>query len=108
MRSARWRLRIVAGTIGLLLVGLAVFNYVRVYCCAPIHLKLSGGDVRPLRSQMALTICGEVHDAGISLEAIAGGSSEAICASINKGELDLGLVLGGFPQGEYMNVRQVA
>lgn len=108
MRAARWRLRIVAGTIGLLLVGLAVFNYVRVYCCAPIHLTLSGSDACPLRSQMARTICGEVHDAGISLEAVAGSSSEAICASINKGDLDLGVVLGGFPQGEYKNVRQIA
>ncbi len=108
MYSARWRLRIAVGTLGLLLVGVAVFNYVRVYCCEPIHLSLSGGDVCPLRSQMARTICGEVHDAGIMLEPVAGGNSEAICESVNKGELDLGLVLGGFPPGDYKNVRQVA
>ncbi len=108
MYSARWRLRIAVGTLGLLLVGLAVFNYVRMYCCEPIHLTLSGGSVCPLRSQMARTICGEVNSAGIVLELTAGNDSESVCASVNKGELDLGLVLGGFPEGEYKNVRQVA
>jgi TRAP-type uncharacterized transport system substrate-binding protein len=108
MPAARWRLKIAAGVLGVLLVSLAVVNYCRVYCCAPIHLTLSGGNVCPLRSQMAHSICGEIHDAGISLECVAGTHSESICASVDKGELDLGLVLGGFPPDTYKNVRQVA
>ena len=34
MSSKRWRLRIAFGVLGVLLVGWAGLNYVRVYCCA--------------------------------------------------------------------------
>lgn len=106
-----WRrdwLKTTIGVAGLLLVGFAVFNYCRVYCRAPLHLTLSGGNVCLSRSEMARTICREVQDAGIELEPIEGTNSEAICTAVDKGELDLGLVLGGFPTGTHANVRQVA
>lgn len=106
-----WRrdwLKTTIGVAGLLLVGFAVFNYCRVYCRAPIHLTLSGGNVCLSRSEMAHTICREVHDAGIELDPMEGTNSEAICSAVDKGELDLGLVLGGFPTGAHANVRQVA
>lgn len=106
-----WRkdwLKTIIGAIGVLLVGFAVFNYCRVYCRAPIHLTLSGGNVCPSRSEMAQAICSEVHDAGIELEAIEGTNPEAVCSAVDNGELDLGLVLGGFPTGAHANVRQVA
>jgi TRAP-type uncharacterized transport system substrate-binding protein len=108
MSSKRWRLRITFGIIGLTLVGLAVVNYLRVYCCAPIHLRISGGEVCPIRSRMARNICGEVQDAGVTLECMRGTNSETVCAQVDKGQLDLGLVLGGFPDEAYKNVRQVA
>lgn len=106
-----WRrdwLKTTIGAIGVLLVAFAVFNYCRVYLRAPLHLTLSGGNVCPLRSEMAHAICAEVHDAGIELQGVEGTNSEATCAAVNKGELDLGLVLGGFPSGALPNVRQVA
>src|SRR3954468_14638510 len=105
--SHKW-LKAAFGAAGMLLISFAVFNYVRVYCCAPIHLRLSGGDVCPLRSEMARTICSEVHNAGIVLDSAPGTNSESICAAVNRGELDLGLVLGGFPSNMLPNVRQVA
>ena len=108
MSSKRWRLRIIFGILGLLLVGWAGVNYVRTYCCAPVHLRLSGGEVCPLRSRMAKNICSEVNNAGISLECVRGNNSESICAAVNKGDLDLGLVLGGNADDAYPNVRQVA
>jgi TRAP-type uncharacterized transport system substrate-binding protein len=108
MSSKRWRLRIAFGVLGLSLVGWAGVNYVRMYCCAPIHLRLSGGEVCPLRSRMAKNICGEVRDAGVMLECVRGTNSESICAAVDKGDLDLGLVLGGCAQDSYPNVRQVA
>jgi TRAP-type uncharacterized transport system substrate-binding protein len=106
-RSHKW-VKTAIGAAGFLLVAVAVLNYFRVYCCAPIHLRLSGGNVCPLRSEMARTICSEVHNAGIVLESATGTNSEAVCAAVNKGEIDLGLVLGGFPPNAHPNVRQVA
>jgi TRAP-type uncharacterized transport system substrate-binding protein len=108
MRSTRWWLKATIGSIGVLLIGFAMFNYLRVYCCEPVHLTLCGGNVCPLRSEMARSICSEVHSAGIMLEAARGSNSESICEAVNKHELDLGLVLGGFPAGMNPNVRQVA
>ncbi len=101
-------LKTAIGAMGLLLVGFAVFTYCRVYCRAPLHLTLSGGNVCLTRSEMAHTICHEVHDAGIELEPMEGTNSEAICSAVDNGELDLGLVLGGFPTGAHTNVQQVA
>ena len=106
-RSHIW-VKTAIGGAGVLLIALAIFNYFRVYCCAPIQLRLSGGDVCPLRSEMARTICNEVHNAGIVLESAPGTNSEGVCAAVNKGELDVGLVLGGFPPKSHPNVRQVA
>jgi TRAP-type uncharacterized transport system substrate-binding protein len=106
-RSHVW-VKTAIGSAGLLLIALAVFNYFRVYCCAPIYLRLSGGDVCPMRSEMARTICNEVHNAGIVLESAPGTNSEGVCEAVNKGELDVGLVLGGFPPKAHSNVRQVA
>ncbi len=57
---------------------------------------------------MARSLCGEFHGAGIDLQCVAGTNSESILASVDKGELDLGLVLGGSPPDAYQNVRQVA
>ena len=51
-RSHMW-VKTAIGSAGLLLIALAVFNYFRVYCGAPIYLRLSGGDVCPMRSEMA-------------------------------------------------------
>jgi TRAP-type uncharacterized transport system substrate-binding protein len=108
MSSKRWQVKVAIGVLGVLLVGWAGVNYVRMYWCAPTHLRLSGGNVCPLRSRMAKNICGEVRDAGITLECMAGTNSESICAAVDKGELDLGLVLGGCPPDAYPDVRQVA
>jgi TRAP-type uncharacterized transport system substrate-binding protein len=108
MSSTHWRLRIAAGAFGVLLIGVAVYNYCRVYCCAPVHLRISGGTVCRLRSQMTENICNEVHESGIELEAVDNTNSESIAAAVDTGELDLGLVLGGFPEDVHPNVRQVA
>ena len=108
MSSARWRLKIAAGVLGVLLVGVAVYNYCRVYCCVPVHLRISGGTVCRLRSQMTQRICDEVHEAGIVIESVEDTNSESIAEAVDKGELDLGLVLGGFPPDMHPNVRQVA
>ncbi|HEX4415358.1 MAG TPA: hypothetical protein VH107_17120, partial [Lacipirellulaceae bacterium] len=101
-------LKATIGVVGVLLVGLAAFNYWCAFCTAPIHLSLSGGEACPLRSQMARSICGDMTEAGITLEPKRELNSESTCAAVDQGELDLGLVLGGFPSGSHPNVRQVA
>jgi TRAP-type uncharacterized transport system substrate-binding protein len=101
-------LKATIGVVGVLLVGLAAFNYWCAFCTAPIHLSLSGGDACPLRSEMARSICRDVSEAGITLDPKREVSSESTCAAVDKGDLDLGLVLGGFPSGSHPNVRQVA
>lgn len=108
MSTHRKWIKAAIGLLGISLVCLAVFNYCRVYCCAPVHLKISGGNVCPQRSAMARNICQEVHEAGITLETAEATNSESTCAAVNSGELDLGLILGGFPSNMHPNVRQVA
>lgn len=88
--------------------GLAAYNYLACYCSTPIRLTISGGEVCPLRSEMAQRICGEVRNEGIELEAIRDTNSERILTDINSGRLDLGLVLGGVPAKTHRQVRQIA
>jgi len=88
--------------------GLAAYNYLVCYCSAPVRLTISGGEVCPLRSEMAQRICGEVRNEGIELVAVRDTNSENILADINARRLDLGLVLGGVPAEQHPNVRQVA
>jgi len=108
MSTHRKLLRAAIGLFGVVLIGMGVVNYIRVYCCAPVHLKISGGNVCPQRTAMARNICQEVRDAGIVLEPVEATNSEETCAAVNRGELDLGLILGGFPSNMHPNVRQVA
>lgn len=108
MSPRRWQIKLAIGCIGLVLVGWSGINYVRMYCCAPIHLRLSAGNVCPIRARMAQSMCGEIQDAGVSLECVGGTDSTSICGLVDQGKLDLGLVLGGSPTGAYPNVRQVA
>jgi TRAP-type uncharacterized transport system substrate-binding protein len=106
--KSRWRRKICWAVCAVLMLALGAYNYVRVYCCAPIHLTLSGGNVCPLRSEMAKQICREVGNSGIILAASPGTNSEAICRAVDAGKLNLGLVLGGFPPDAHPHVRQVA
>ncbi len=108
MPSARWRWKILLAVGGLALLSLAAYNYAVCYCRAPIHLTLSGGNVCPLRSEMAKRICSEVQADGILIDAQFDTNSAAIGADVNARQLDLGLVLGGFSPDEFPNVRQVA
>jgi TRAP-type uncharacterized transport system substrate-binding protein len=57
---------------------------------------------------MARNICHDVRDAGIELEHVDSSNSESICDAVDRGDLNLGLVLGGFPTDSHPNVRQVA
>lgn len=108
MSSARWRWKMFLAVAGLAMFSLAAYNYVICYRCAPIRLTLSGGNVCPLRSEMAKRICAEVRNEGIELSAVFDTNSETICRDVDSRRLDLGLVLGGFPADAHRNVRQVA
>lgn len=88
--------------------GLAAYNYLACYCSAPIRLTISGGDVCPLRSEMAQRICGEVRNEGIELAPVRDTTSEQILSDINSRRLDIGLVLGGVPTDKHPNIRQLA
>ncbi|HEY4234254.1 MAG TPA: hypothetical protein VGM76_12560 [Lacipirellulaceae bacterium] len=100
--------KIIGATCGVLLLCLAGFNYFRLYCCGITHLSWSGGTVSSLRSEMALHICDSIRDSGVELDPKAMTTSESICQAIEKHDLDVGLVLGGFPDDAYKDVRQVA
>jgi TRAP-type uncharacterized transport system substrate-binding protein len=93
---------------GVVMVSLAAYNYLACYCSQPVRLTISGGNVCPLRSEMAKRICSEVASSGVLLEAVFDTTSEKISADVNERRLDLGLVLGGIPADAYPNVRQVA
>ena len=101
-----WKITLAACAAAML--GLAAYNYLKCYCSGPIHLTLSGGDVCPLRSEMAKRICAEVRNQGIELESVCDTNSVSIGADVDAHRLDLGLVLGGFPPDAHPNVRQVA
>ena len=70
-----WR-RTAFAIAALLFVAFAVLRGVQVYCSAPVHLTMSGGEACPMRSQMARSICGEVRSAGIELESVKNTTSE--------------------------------
>jgi TRAP-type uncharacterized transport system substrate-binding protein len=102
----RWW-RISAGLLGALLLSFAVYNYCRCYCSAPAPLKLSGGNVCPIRGAMADRIAA-ITLGELDVVVCGGTNSEQICAAVDAGELDLGLILGGLPTAQYRNIRQVA
>jgi TRAP-type uncharacterized transport system substrate-binding protein len=108
MSSARKRWKMFLAIAGLAMFCLAAYNYLDCYCHAPIRLTLSGGNVCPLRSEMAKRICGEVRNEGIELSAVPDTNSETISRDVDSHRLDMGLVLGGFPADAHPNVRQVA
>jgi len=104
--SQRWW-TIGGGLLGVTLLTVAAYNYCRCYCGAPVRLSLSGGNVCPLRTEMASRIAASISG-DVEVNVCSGTNSEQICAAVNEGKLDLGLILGGLPTIEYGNVRQVA
>ncbi|MBL9161803.1 MAG: hypothetical protein JNL18_03570 [Planctomycetaceae bacterium] len=95
------------GLLGVTLLSVAAFNYCRCYCGAPVRLTLSGGNVCPLRTEMAQRIAAGISG-HVEVNVCSGTNSEQICHAVDAGELDLGLILGGLPTAQYRNVRQVA
>lgn len=95
------------GLLGVALLGVASYNFCRCYCGAPTRLTLSAGNVCPLRSEMAQRIARSISG-DVEVTVCESSNSSAICAAVDAGKLDLGLVLGGLPTAEYKNVRQVA
>jgi TRAP-type uncharacterized transport system substrate-binding protein len=108
MSTKRLRWKIGLALCACVLLGLAAYNYIECYCRRPIQMTISGGNVCPLRSEMAKRICAEVEGAGVELQAVARTNSDSIVADVDARRLDLGLVLGGFPPELHGNVRQVA
>lgn len=107
-KQLHWHWKIVGASFGVLLLCLAGFNYVRLYCCGVTHLTWSGGSVSSLRSEMAKHIHEAMRDSGVELDPRDATTCESICAAIDRHDLDIGLVVGGFPDDAYKNVRQVA
>ena len=107
-KHLKWHWKIIGASCGVLLLCLAGFNYMRLYCKGVTHLKWSGGTVSALRSEMAMHICDAMCESGVALDPCTMSTSESICEAVDKHDLDVGLVLGGFPDDTYKNVRQVA
>lgn len=95
------------GLLGVTLLSVAAYNYCRCYCGAPVRLRLSGGNVCPMRTEMAGQIAARISG-NVEVNVCSGTNSEQICAAVNEGKLDLGLVLGGLSTVDYRDVRQVA
>jgi len=108
MSLARLHWKIFLAITALLMLAWAAYNYLACYCRAPIRLTISGGNVCPLRSEMAKRIGEEVRSQGVTLENVTDANSDTISADVDAHRLDLGLVLGGFPPAARPNVRQVA
>lgn len=98
---------ICGGLLGVALLGVASYNFCRCYCGAPTPLTLSGGNVCPLRAEMAQRIAASISG-DVAVTVCDASNSSAICAAVDSGKLDLGLVLGGLPTAEFKHVRQVA
>jgi TRAP-type uncharacterized transport system substrate-binding protein len=107
-KHLKWHWKIIGASCGVLLLCFAGFNYMRLYCKGVTHLKWSGGTVSALRSEMAMHICDAMCESGVALDPCTMSTSESICEAVDKHDLDVGLVLGGFPDDTYKNVRQVA
>jgi TRAP-type uncharacterized transport system substrate-binding protein len=95
------------GLLGVTLLSVAAYNYCRCYCGAPVRLSLSGGNVCPVRTEMAGRIAARISG-NVEVNVCSGTNSEQICTAVNEGKLDLGLILGGLPTADYRDVRQVA
>jgi TRAP-type uncharacterized transport system substrate-binding protein len=95
------------GLLGVTLLSVAAYNYCRCYCGTPTRLSLSGGNVCPLRTEMASRIASSISGS-VEVTVCTGTNSEQICEAVNSGKLDLGLILGGLPTAAYPDVRQVA
>jgi TRAP-type uncharacterized transport system substrate-binding protein len=108
MPLARLHWKIFLAITAVLMLGCAAYNYLACYCRAPVRLTISGGNVCPLRSEMAKRIGDEVRSQGILLETVSDTNSDTISTDVDAHRLDLGLVLGGFPPEAHRNVRQVA
>ena len=93
---------------GVLLLAVAAYHFAKVYRPSAIELRCSGRTASAASSRLAERIVAEVRAAGINLELVAAHNSREICAAVDHGLLDLGVVLGGFPSGQFQNVRQVA
>jgi TRAP-type uncharacterized transport system substrate-binding protein len=107
MSAFHWRVKVVLGLLGLLSCLIAANNYLGAYCADPERLSISGGNVCPFRERIAARMSAEIND-GVVIDVLPGTNSQAICEAVDRHELDLGIVLGGFPADEYPNVRQVA
>lgn len=94
------------GVLGVALLGVALYNYCRCYCGAPTRLTMSGGSVCPLRAELADRLAQRAGDT-VDVEVCRGTNSQEVCAAVNDGRLDFGLVLGGLATAEYQNVQQV-
>ncbi len=94
--------------VGLLLLGLAAYNYWRMGRQEVVRLRCSGRNACAATSQLAQQIVADVRGAGIELELVAADNSTAICSAVDHHLIDIGVVLGGFPAGRFENVRQVA
>jgi TRAP-type uncharacterized transport system substrate-binding protein len=107
-KHMRMHWRLIGVGFGVLLLCLAGYNYCRVYWAREIHLSWSGGSTCALRTEMAGHICNVVRNAGIALEPRPLATSEEVCEAVESNRLDVGLVLGGFKEGQYKNVQQLA
>lgn len=95
------------GLLGVALLCIAAYNYCRCYCGTPTRLRLSGGNVCPLRTELAGRIAASISGS-VEVTVCSGTNSEQVCAAVDAGKLDMGLILGGLPTIDYHDVRQVA
>lgn len=107
MSSFDRRVKVALGLLGLLLCITAANNYLLCYCADAERMTISGGTVCPFREHIAERMSEEITD-GVEITVLPGTNSQSICEAVDNHELDLGIVLGGFPADEYPNVRQVA
>ena len=94
--------------VGVLLLGLAAYNYWQLGRHEAIRLRCSGRNACAASSQLAQRIVADVRSVGIQLELVAADNTHEICSAVDHQLIDLGVVRGGLPDGEYKNVRQVA
>jgi TRAP-type uncharacterized transport system substrate-binding protein len=106
IRRTIWKLFL--PVVGIALLSLGVYRYTQVHRREAISLRCGIRSGCAASSQLAQRIIADIGQQGISLELVPANTSPEICAAINSGLIDLGVCLGGFPPGEFEDVRQVA
>jgi TRAP-type uncharacterized transport system substrate-binding protein len=106
MSRTLWKHRLAVGI--LLLVGLSLYFLWGTLFPKHYRLSVTPGSPKTRRTKVANSLADQLQMSPVTLRVIATVGSEEALERVNRHELDLALIQGGFSTGQLDNVRQVA